>query len=209
MKGLFALSLLSVAVPLGAQKVAPVNTGRADRVFVGGRVWTGEPGKPLVEALAVRGSTMLKIGSSSEIRALAGKGTDVVDLRGRFVAPGLHRRAPAPRRRRLVARGAAARRRLRLRQVAARIGAWAKAHPDARWVTGEGWSYAAFPGGLPTRVQLDALVPDRPAYLSSYDGHTGWANSAALRLAEVTRSTQDPAGGEPSSRTRRASRPAS
>jgi predicted amidohydrolase YtcJ len=196
MKRLVALSLLSVAVPLGAQKVAPVNTGKADRIFVGGRIWTGEPGKPLAEALAVRGSTLLKVGSSSEIRALAGKGTDVVELRGRFVAPGfidahLH-----------LVGGGWSLEELRLddasdfASVAARIGAWAKAHPDARWVTGEGWSYAAFPGGLPTRVQLDALVPDRPAYLSSYDGHTGWANSPALRLAEVTRSTKAPAGGE-------------
>ncbi len=191
----FALCLLAVAVPLEAQKVAPVNTGRADRIFVNGRIWTGEPGKALAQALAVRGSTVLKLGSTSEIRALAGKGTDVIDLRGRFVAPGfidahLH-----------LLGGGWSLEELRLDDasdfatVAARVGAWAKAHPDARWITGEGWTYAAFPGGLPTRVQLDALVPDRPAFLSSYDGHTGWANTAALRLAEVTRSTRDPAGG--------------
>jgi len=196
MRVLVALWLMAAAVPLAAQKVAPVNTGRADRVFVGGRVWTGEPGKPLAEALAVRGSTLLKVGSTSEIRGLAGKGTDVVDLRGRFVTPGfidahLH-----------LLGGGLSLEELRLDDasdfatVAARIGAWAKTHPEARWVTGEGWSYAAFPGGLPSRAQLDALVPDRPAYLSSYDGHTGWANSAALRLAEVTRSTTNPAGGE-------------
>ena len=194
-RGLVALSLLALAAPLGAQKVAPVNTGRADRVFVNGRIWTGEPGKPLAEALAVRGQTLLEVGTSSEIRKLAGKGTDVIDLRGRFVTPGfidghVH-----------LLGGSWSLEELRLDDafdlatVASRIGAWAKAHPEARWVTGEGWSYAAFPGGLPTRAQLDALVPDRPAFLSAYDGHTGWANSAALRLAEVTRFSKDPAGG--------------
>ena len=172
-----------------------MNTGRADRVFVNGRIWTGEPGKPLAEALAVRGQTLLEVGTSSDVRKLAGKGTDVVDLRGRFVTPGfidghLH-----------LLGGSWSLEELRLDDafdlatVAARIGTWAKAHPEARWVTGEGWSYAAFPGGLPTRAQLDALVPDRPAFLSAYDGHTGWANSAALRLAEVTRFSKDPAGG--------------
>jgi predicted amidohydrolase YtcJ len=197
MKRLVTLSVLAAAsVSLGAQKVAPVNTGRADRVFVNGRVWTGEPGKALAEALAVRGSTLLEVGTTSAIRRLAGKGTDVVDLRGRFVAPGfidahLH-----------LVGGGLSLEELRLDDasefatVAARIGAWARAHPEERWVTGEGWTYAAFPGGLPSRVQLDALVPDRPAFLSSYDGHTGWANSAALRLAEVTRATKDPHGGE-------------
>jgi len=197
MRRLVTLSALAAAaVSLGAQKVAPVNTGRADRVFVNGRVWTGEPGKALAEALAVRGSTLLEVGTTSAIRRLAGKGTDVVDLRGRFVAPGfidahLH-----------LVGGGLSLEELRLDDasdfaaVAARIGAWARAHPEERWVTGEGWSYAAFPGGLPSRVQLDALVPDRPAFLSSYDGHTGWANSAALRLAEVRRATKDPPGGE-------------
>jgi predicted amidohydrolase YtcJ len=189
-------ALAAAAVSLGTQRVAPVKTGRADRVFVNGRVWTGEAGNAFAEALAVRGSTLLEVGTSVEVRALAGKGTDVVDLRGRFVTPGfidahLH-----------LLGGGLSLEELRLDDasdfatVAARIGAWARAHPEARWVTGEGWSYAAFPGGLPSRVQLDALVPDRPAYLASYDGHTGWANSAALRLADVTRSTKDPMGGE-------------
>ena len=73
--------------------------------------------------------------------------------------------------------------------------AWLHANPEARWVTGGGWTYGAFPDGLPTRAQLDQLVSDRPAFLSSYDGHTGWANSAALKLAEITRFSKDPAGG--------------
>jgi hypothetical protein len=73
----------------------------------------------------------------------------------------------------------------------ARVRAWAD--PEARWVTGEGWSYGAFPNGMPTRLQLDALVPDRPALLGSYDGHTGY-NSAALRLAEITRARRIPRG---------------
>lgn len=188
--GLLVLGLLAAAAS------PQEKTGRADRVFLNGRIWTGEPGKPLVEAVAVRGTTVLELGSSSDVRRLAGKGTDVVDLGGRLVVPGfvdahLH-----------LVGGSFSLEQLRLDDamdlatVSARISAWAKAHPEARWVSGEGWSYAAFPGGLPTRAQLDALVPDRPAYLGSYDGHTGWANSAALRLAEVTRFSKDPAGGE-------------
>jgi hypothetical protein len=189
-------SLAAVAAALLAAAAVPQErTGRADRVFVNGRVWTADPGKPLAEALAVRGSTLLEVGSSGDVRKLAGKGTDVVDLRGRLVVPGftdahLH-----------LVGGSFSLEELRLDDatdfatLSARVAAWAKAHPDARWVTGEGWSYAAFPGGLPTRAQLDALVPDRPAYLGSYDGHTGWANSAALKLAEVTRFSKDPPGG--------------
>lgn len=63
------------------------------------------------------------------------------------------------------------------------------------WVLGHGWLYVPFPGGLPTREQLDAVVPDRPAFMRCYDGHTGWANSAALRLAGIGRDTPDPRDG--------------
>jgi predicted amidohydrolase YtcJ len=75
------------------------------------------------------------------------------------------------------------------------IRAWAEAHPERPWITGRGWYYQPFNGAMPTRQLLDALVPDRPAYLIAYDGHTGWANSAALRAAGITRRTKSPAGG--------------
>jgi hypothetical protein len=129
------------------------------------------------------------------MRKLSGKGTDVVDLRGRLVVPGfvdghLH-----------LLGGSLSLEELRLDEdftfaaIGQRVKAWAAANPDAHWVTGRGWSYAAFPGALPSRLQLDALVPDRPAFLVSYDGHTGWANSQALRLAEINRETKDPPAG--------------
>jgi len=197
--GRAALSLLAslaAAAGLRAGATAPTNTGRADRVFLNGKIWTAEPGKPVVEALAVRGSTVLELGSSQEIRKLVGKGTDVVDLRGRFACPGfidahVHLLGGSWSLSELRLDDAAD-----LAAVEARVRAWVKANPEARWVTGGGWSYGAFPGGLPTRAQLDALVADRPAFLDSYDGHTGWANSAALKLAEVTRFSKDPPGGE-------------
>jgi predicted amidohydrolase YtcJ len=76
-----------------------------------------------------------------------------------------------------------------------RVRAHAAAHPDAEWVTGHGWIYAPFPGGLPTRQQLDAAVPDRPAWMTCYDGHTGWVNSAGLAAAGIDRDTPDPPDG--------------
>ena len=181
---LAAAAVLAAAAPLLAQRSSE-KQGQADRVFLNGRIFTADPARPFAEALAVRGQALLAIGTSAEMRKLAGRGTDVVDLRGRFVAPGF-----IDAHAHLVG-GSLSLEELRLDEapdfagVSARITAWAKANPEARWVTGEGWTYAAFPGGMPSRAQLDALVPDRPAFFSSYDGHTGWANSAALRLAEV------------------------
>ena len=60
---------------------------------------------------------------------------------------------------------------------------------------GRGWQYVPFPGGLPTASQLDTAVGDRPAFMTCYDGHTGWANHAALRAAGIDRTTPDPPTG--------------
>lgn len=64
------------------------------------------------------------------------------------------------------------------------IGRFVAAH-DGDWVVGRGWLYSAFPGGMPTVEQLDRFIPDKPAYLESFDAHTGWANSRALAIAGV------------------------
>jgi predicted amidohydrolase YtcJ len=72
---------------------------------------------------------------------------------------------------------------------------WADANANRLWVTGGGWNYELFPGGLPTRQLLDTMVPDRPAFLTAHDGQTGWANSAALKLAGITRRTPNPPDG--------------
>lgn len=75
--------------------------------------------------------------------------------------------------------------------------AWAEAHPDAAWLTGRGWLETHFaPPVFPTREDLDAVVPDRPVFLTRADGHGGVANSQALALAGIDRDTSPPFGGE-------------
>ena len=75
------------------------------------------------------------------------------------------------------------------------VAAYAAEHPDEEWISGGGWSMDAFPGGIPTRQALDAVVPDRPVFLPNRDGHGAWVNSRALALAGIDRSTPDPADG--------------
>ena len=75
------------------------------------------------------------------------------------------------------------------------VAAYATKHPDEEWISGGGWSMDAFPGGIPTRQALDAVVPDRPVFLPNRDGHGAWVNSRALALAGIDKSTPDPADG--------------
>jgi len=185
--------------------VAPAGAGeKADRVFVNGRIWTGDEAHPRAEALAVRGTTILAVGTTQEIRRLAEKATEVVDLKGRFAAPGfidahLHFMNGSLGLDELDLAGAAGG-----EEVQRRLAAYARAHPDHLWLVGRGWAYGDFPE-TPHRRLLDAVVSDRPVWLRDRDGHSGWANSIALLLAGIDRRARDPehglivrdSGGEP------------
>jgi predicted amidohydrolase YtcJ len=181
-----------VAAALAALAAAPrPSPPPADRVFLGGRIWTADPSRPRAEALALAGDRIVAVGTDAEVRPYAGPASTVVDLRGRFVAPGfndahLHF---------LVVETADLTGAASVDEIQRRIRGYASAHPDRPWVTGRGWVYGAFPGSLPDRHQLDAAVADRPAYMTSYDGHSAWANSRALQMAGITRETRDPDHG--------------
>ena len=83
-----------------------------------------------------------------------------------------------------------------LGEALARVKAYAAAHPEAKWITGGGWNQEIWKlGRFPTAKELDAVVSDRPVWLSHVDGHAAWANSAAINLAGVTADTKDPHGG--------------
>ncbi len=77
-----------------------------------------------------------------------------------------------------------------------RIGEYATGNPHKRWILGRGWNQVLWPvREFPTAAQIDAIVSDRPVWLRRIDGHAGWANSAAMRIAGIENDTADPVGG--------------
>lgn len=66
---------------------------------------------------------------------------------------------------------------------------------DGSWLTGGGWLYPWFDGGNPDARLLDDLAPGRPVVLDVRDGHSSWANTAALAVAGITAQTPDPPDG--------------
>jgi predicted amidohydrolase YtcJ len=167
----------------------------ADILLLRGRVWTAESNPAWAEAVAVRAGRIVAVGSTTEVEAFRGPKTEVIHLGGRLVLPGFDDAHSH------LMEGSSSLDRVDLADlpdvsaIQSRIRAWARAHPQKPWVLGGGWAYASFPGGLPTKQQLDAVERDRPALIESYDGHTAWANSKALALAGITRATKDPANG--------------
>ncbi|MEY9849220.1 putative amidohydrolase YtcJ [Streptacidiphilus sp. BW17] len=165
-----------------------------DVLFVGGPVLTMDSARTRASAVAVRGERILAVGQD-DLRELAGPGTEIVDLRGRALLPGfqdahIHAVYGGVEMGECDLSGATD-----LGEYTRRIAAYATAFPERPWITGAGWAMEAFEGGLPSRAQLDAVVPDRPVFLLNRDHHGAWANTRALELAGLTAETPDPADG--------------
>lgn len=169
--------------------------GPVDLIIVNGRVFPGAGERVSAEAIAVQGNKILRVGSNREIQRLARAQTLVVDAKGGSVLPGFNDVHAHPLRGGPGLAGVDLVGATTIDEVRTAIRAWAHDFADRPWVSGRGWYYEPFPGGLPTRQLLDELVPDRPAVLTSYDGHTAWANTAALKLAGITRRTPNPPNG--------------
>lgn len=191
-----AIAMLALAVGLaraggGQAPAAPV----ADLVVTNGRVFTGA-GQPLQQAVAVRGGRIVAVGAEADVVRVRGPRTEVVDAMGAAVVPGfndshVHFLSGAQSLQELDLSGAQT-----LEDVQRRIREFAAANPQATWIRGRGWNYGPFPGGLPTRQQLDAAIGDRPAALVCFDGHSTWVNSKALEAASISRDTANPPNGE-------------
>ncbi|MBZ5510010.1 MAG: amidohydrolase [Acidobacteriia bacterium] len=201
MKIVAALLLLS-AMNLHAQLT---KLERPDQIFIHGDIYTGAeegfggaPAKvyPRAQAMAVRNGRIMAVGASDEIRKITGPHTLVVDLGGRFVMPGfndahLH-----------LANGGFEMLNVELSntksfdEMKARIAERAKTAAPGEWILGRGWDDTKWPvQKIPTRQDLDAITGDHPALFIRTDGHMLVANTAALRVAGVTKQTPDPPGG--------------
>lgn len=166
---------------------------KVDRIFVNGKIWTGDEARPAAEALAIRTDKIVAVGTTEEVKKLAGPDTPVVDLHGRLVVPGFqdsHAHWPGSSVNEVDLHGAET-----LEEFQKRLAEFAKAHPKLPWINGHGWGYSAFPNQTVDKKYIDAVISDRPVYVTERDGHMGLANTKALHLAGVTKATVDPPNG--------------
>lgn len=180
----------------------------ADLVIENARIYTVDASRTWAEALAVKDGRFVYVGNGSGVQELKGRDTRIIDLDGRMVVPGMfdvHIHALGSGLEKLHCD-------LSADTIVEETGAWpddpvaeylariercAAARPDDEWVVGYGWVMDAFgPGALASSDLLDGIVPDRPVYMESADGHSAWANSRALELAGITADTPDPENGK-------------
>jgi predicted amidohydrolase YtcJ len=183
--------LLGIALGFAAA-AAPVP---ADLVLLHGKIHTEDAGRTVAQALAIRGNTIVAVGTDQVVDAFVGPGTRTVDLRGRVVLPGIidAHTHPAESAQDL-GKCSLDDKALAPPDIKSRVRTCLQQRPGERTQ----WFEVVMvnPSGLSlTLADLDSMLPDRPMLLNGSDGHTVWANSAALNLAHITAGTVDPAGG--------------
>lgn len=192
--GILAAALFVTACAPQLAATQAVCEGAIDSIYVNGRIWTGDTAQPWAQALAISGDKLACVGGAEAIRQAASTTTTVVDLEGRFVAPGFqdsHLHLPGPSLNSVPLDTVT-----NVAEFQAKLQAFADAHPDLPWITGRGWGYAIFPDAKPNKSYIDAVISDRPVYLTMRDGHAGLGNSAALVALKITSATADPPNGQ-------------
>jgi len=160
------------------------------------RIWTGNPDQPWAEALAVRGDTIIAVGSNDDVAQYANDTTDIIGAGGGMLVPGfidahVH-----------FVSGGSGLASVQLRDAATpdefsrRIADFAAHLEPGEWILNGTWDHENWGGELPHRDWIDELTPDHPVWVFRLDGHMALANSRALELAGVDADTPDIAGGE-------------
>lgn len=189
----FALASLLVlaACDAGSQQ-------EVDLILYNANIYTVNPDQPRAEALAVRGDTIVAVGSTDDLREQY-RGAREIDADGQMVTPGLidahaHLMGLGMALIRVDLVGTESK-----EEVLERLTAFEADLPEGAWLVGRGWDQNDWPEQeFPTNADLDDAFPSRPVWLTRIDGHAAWANSAAMRVAgmERLRTVPDPEGGK-------------
>jgi predicted amidohydrolase YtcJ len=174
----------------------------ADLVLTNGKVVTVDEDLPLAEAVAVKGHTILAVGSTEEIQALAGAETQTIDLQGRLAVPGFvdsHGHYMSLGHSKLILDLTGVR---SWGEIVSMVEDAAVQAEPGEWVLGRGWHQEKWDevpadavDGVPLHDDLSRVSPDNPVNLTHASGHASIANALAMELAGIDASTPDPAGG--------------
>jgi predicted amidohydrolase YtcJ len=180
------------AAPVGGG--APVT---ADAIYVNGNIYTVDADFSKAAVIATKGQEILYVGNDrAEAEAFSGAATKQVDLKGKTVIPGIvegHMHFISEAEKLMILDVFMEAKPVILQKVKEEA---AKLKPG-EWVTGRGWNQEAWETAeWPSKEDLDAAAPDNPVMLTRSCNHALWVNSMALEMAEVTKDTPDPQGGE-------------
>ena len=167
----------------------------ADIVLTGGTVWTMDPSQPKVEAVAIRGDSIVYVGEAAGASTWIGEDTEVLEIGEGMVLPGFQDSHTHVLEGGMGLADCDLSSTTDASEVLATVAQCAERTSASGWLRGGGFQLTFFPDGNPMSRDLDAIVGDRPALLTSSDAHSAWVSSAALEAAGITAETPDPPAG--------------
>src|SRR5260370_4029836 len=193
------MRVLSILLSILFLSFGPTNTkvDPADLVFINGNIHTANEKQPRAEAVAVKGDRIVFVGSNAAAKKYEGPATRIVDLHGAIMLPGMtdahqHLEGVGFREMTLNLEGIT-----NLQDFLAKVKARVDSAKPGEWITGRGWIETFWtPPVFPTRWDLDKISASNPVILQRADGHGTVVNSAALKIAGITKATPSPFGGE-------------
>jgi predicted amidohydrolase YtcJ len=188
---LMALLLVSCESKPPPEEVSEVVVEPADLVLINGGVYTGDAGRNIVQAAAVRDGVFVLVGRNEEIEPLVGPHTRTIDLAGQWASPGFHDAHVHPMMGGYALMGCDLESYESVKVLISAVTQCA-AESDSGWLEGHAFDLALFGQDGPNKSLLDAIDTQRPIILWASDGHNAWANSRALELAGITADTMDP-----------------
>jgi predicted amidohydrolase YtcJ len=194
---LLELTAVPTQVRPATQPIPTLVTGQvADTILVNGNIVLMDAKRTAAKALAIKDGIILFAGDDQAVRKMAGESSQVIDLSGRTVTPGLidahcHVSAcgllgtayvdvnwPAV---------------FTISDLQAKLAERIAKTPPGEWVVGSGW--VTFEGRFPNKHDLDPVSPNHPVFVTNQGGHMAVVNSLALEMADVTANTKDPSNG--------------
>ena len=191
--------LTAVPAPVGAtvQPAPTLAVGEfADTTLVNGNIVTIDKKRSIASALAVKNGLILLVSDDQSVRKLAGANTQIIDLRGRTVTPGLidaHCHLSVCGQLGTVFVDLTWPKVFTIEDMQAKLTERIATTPSGEWVIGMGW--LTFGGRPPNKHDLDPISPNHPVFVLNQGGHMAAVNSLALEMAGITANTPDPRNG--------------
>lgn len=169
---------------------------KANLIIRNAKIWTGNSDQPNAEAMAIKGDSILAIGSFEDIKIFKGRNTETIDVHGNFITPGfidshVH-----------LLMGGNSLLNVQLRDANTkekfikRIATFSKNLEPNQWIVEGNWDHTLWGGELPSKEWIDNFTKEKPVAIYRMDGHMILANSAALKIAGIDRNTPQVKNGE-------------
>lgn len=190
LSGLFLIGLIILNLFFNTIK------DKADMIIYG-NIYTGIDGETTSNALAIKDGKYIYVGDEKGVKKYIGKDTEVLSYDEGLILSGFtdtHTHVTpyfgTNEYDINLVEGSS------IEEYKEIISNYVKDNPSKTMYIGRGWDYMLFENGTPTKDILDELVPDKPIFIKSGDGHAAWVNSKMIELVGVTKDTEDPIGGK-------------